>query len=108
MEAKEVPAQPIETPTMTKLDVHQSSSGRKTSKRFVEKEKGKKIMQSLKFQPRKPQTWASNKLILNSKVVSGPSLKGSMIVLNETPLKPTQKSMVSSSMIEHKTKKMRE
>lgn len=86
---------PTETPVLLESDEHQSPSNKKTSRRFVGKNKHKKLVENVEFQPRKPHTRDTNKLRLNSKVVLDPSLKGSVIILDETSPKPTHKKGVN-------------
>jgi hypothetical protein len=93
--AEEVLEKHTKTLVLSKSEEHQSSSDKKTSKRPTWKNKGRELMENVEFQPTKPNTRATNKLRLTSKVVLDPTLKSSVIVLDETSPRPAQKKAVS-------------
>lgn len=51
-------------------------------------------MEEVEVNPRGPKTRATNKLTLNFRVASNPTLKDLIIILDEISLEPAQKQMV--------------
>ena len=84
-----------QTLAVSELSMQQKPNREKVSPRFSEQEKGKKVMQGVELQPRKPHTKATNKLRLKSKVVLNPSLKDLIIDVDEDSPVASQKAHVS-------------